>query len=159
MSAVPGASAGLSEPVCRIWLAHADIALALAAGVSAYDIRALASATDGEIAVEVPSGATSAAWAFLAAEAFSASLPDLRSACFFDCGKPCLTSFLTVLCSPAALPDPGLAASVLVASTFVAFAPAMASSAFAIAGDDPAQHTISPVATINSERPLALMVI
>src|ERR1019366_2580110 len=140
------ASGGLFGAACRLSVARADMALALAVGVSADVSCALALATDGGIADEwsPPSAATSFAAAFLSTEDFSASLPNLRCAYFFEWREPCLAYLLSAMGAPAALSD---------------FEPAVALSVPAAACDGPAKHTKSPVASINAERPLALIVI
>ena len=110
---------------------------------AALRICALALATDGGIAGErSPSSAVVgrlvAGWRLSAP-----TLPDLRCAYFFQWCEPCLAYLLSATGVPA-VSD---------------FAAAAASSAPAAACDGPAKHTKSPVASINAERPLALMVI
>ena len=71
-------SAGLSAEASSIVLAFADIAMALPSGASAGASCALALAIDGGIPVESLSALSATKVAFLAAEDFSAALPDFR---------------------------------------------------------------------------------
>src|SRR6266852_5041366 len=141
VSAVGCASAGLFGAACRILLARTDIARALPSGTSEDGNCAWALATDGGIADELSlssAAARSLPAAFLSVEDFSATSLDLRCAYFFQW---CL---LRVMGAAAALSGVALAAAL--------FAPAAA-------WDGPAKHTQSPVASINAECPLALIII
>ncbi|MDP1585942.1 MAG: hypothetical protein Q8M18_21205 [Bradyrhizobium sp.] len=128
-------------------MAFADIALALPAGTSEFS-RALALATDGGIVVEplpltsATSVSSGSSVAFLSAEDFSAALPDFRCACFFEWRG--LVYLLSAIGAPAVFSD---------------FEVAIAVSSPGSACDGPAKHIKSPVARINAERPLALMII
>jgi hypothetical protein len=110
------------------------MALALPAGMSADASWALALATDGGSADELPpsSSATSVV-------DFSASLLDLRCATFFQWRELCLAYLFDAT---------GVADFEVVAAL----------SALAAACDGPAKHTHNPVASINAERPLALII-
>ena len=132
------ASAGLSVVAISIVLAFADIALALSAGASADVNCALALATEAGIAAGV-SPAASATSAFLVSSDFEATWLDLRCADRFQCRELCLMAL------PAVAPSDFKIVAVL-------------SALAAIVGDGPAKHTNSPVAKINAERPLALIV-
>src|SRR6267378_4673628 len=156
VSAAGCASPGLFGAACTISLARADMARAFPAiglsGVPAAASCALALATDGGIAGEVPalSAAASGASAFFVVEDFSAILSSLRCACLFQSREPCRVYLRTATRSVAALS----------LSELAAFASATAlSSAAAAAGKGPAKHTNNPVANITTDRPPALMVI
>ena len=86
----------------------------------------------------VPS-ATSAVVAFVSVSSFKASLWARRYAWISLWRQPCLR-FLWSVGAPAAVAD---------------FELALASSAPTVAADGPAENTKNPVATINTERPLA----
>jgi hypothetical protein len=117
-----------------IVLAFADIALALSAGASADVNCALALATEAGIAAGVLPAA-SATSAFLVSSDFEGAL---RCADRFQCRVLGLTAL------PAVAPS---------GFKIVAALSALA----AIVGDGAAKHTNSPVASINAERPLALI--
>src|SRR3954469_3279681 len=133
------ASAGLSAAASSMVLAFAVIALALSlalsAGASAAVSCALALATEAGIAVGV-SPAALATSVLVVSAAVDGTLPGLRCPSRFNCRVVGLTDF-----ADAALSD-----------FEVGSAPA------AIICDGPAKHTNSPVASINAERPLALII-
>lgn len=136
------------DVACRMLLARAVIALALLSGVSADAILALALAIDeesveGTADAELPLSSdvvVLAATALLSADDFCASLLDLRCEIFLRWRAPGLAYLLS---AKGAVPDD------------VEFA-AVSSVA---ACDGPARHIHNPVARINAERPLALMII
>src|SRR2546430_15405027 len=147
LSAAGCASADLSGAFCRISLARAAMALTSPVGASANASRALALATQDGIAGDVrelllPLSVTSVA--FLSVSDFTATFPDLRSAWLFQWREPCLADFFDPTDEPAASSD---------------FALSAALSALAAACDCPAKLTKSPVARINAERALALILI
>jgi hypothetical protein len=117
----------------------ADIALALSGEASADVNSALAFATEAGIGAGVSLAVSATSSVFLVSSDFAATLADLCDADRFQCRDACLAD---------------LAAVALSDFTIVAVLSALA----AIVGDGPAKHTNNPVASINAERPLALII-
>jgi hypothetical protein len=135
-------------------LARADIAWALLVGVVSADASfALALATDGgmvDAADELSaSSAAATSVAFLSLDDFTATLLDFRCAELFQACVLRLVYLLSAKGAPAAFSDFELAAKLAAALSALAGA----------ARDGPPKHTNSPAASINAERPLALIII